>query len=56
MPEKKRFQCLNCGHRFEADVLTQEEKEERRRRDRGGWPTSVHRDLKPESVFPDAGL
>lgn len=34
MPEKKRFQCLNCGHRFEADVLTREEKEERRRRDR----------------------
>lgn len=34
MPEKKRFQCLNCGHRFEADVLTREEKEKRRRCDR----------------------
>lgn len=32
MPELARFRCLNCGKRFEAEVLTQEEQEEYRRR------------------------
>ena len=36
MPEVKRFQCLNCGHRFETDVLTTEEKQDARRKDRAG--------------------
>lgn len=34
MTELKRFQCLNCGHRFEVEVLTPEEKREAKREDR----------------------
>lgn len=34
MPETKSFQCLNCGHRFETEVLTAEEKVRARREDR----------------------
>ena len=28
MPELVRFRCLNCGHRFEEEVLTEEERRE----------------------------
>ena len=38
MPERARFRCINCGHRFEAEVLTDAEKREARREDR---PTSA---------------
>ncbi|TNC46497.1 zinc ribbon domain-containing protein [Rubellimicrobium rubrum] len=38
MAEQIRFQCLNCRHRFEAQTLTQEEKEEARRQDRPTYP------------------
>ncbi|RUV91933.1 zinc ribbon domain-containing protein [Mesorhizobium sp. M1A.F.Ca.IN.022.07.1.1] len=31
MSETRRFQCLNCGHQFEAEVLTDREKEDARR-------------------------
>ncbi|PWE52123.1 zinc ribbon domain-containing protein [Metarhizobium album] len=34
MTERKRFQCLNCGHRFETEVLTPEERREAKREDR----------------------
>jgi len=37
MTERARLRCLNCGHRFEQDVLTQEERQQARREDR---PTS----------------
>ncbi|RZP20265.1 MAG: zinc ribbon domain-containing protein [Erythrobacter sp.] len=40
MTEVVRFRCLNCGHRFDTEVLTEEERREARREDR---PTSpVH--------------
>lgn len=32
MTEMIRFRCLNCGHRFEAEVLDEDEKREARRR------------------------
>ncbi len=38
MPERARFRCKNCGHRFEADVLDEAERREARREDR---PTSA---------------
>jgi len=38
MSERRRFRCLNCGHRFEADVLTADEKREARRRGRPTQP------------------
>lgn len=34
MTELKRFQCLNCGHRFEVEVLTSAERQEAKREDR----------------------
>jgi transposase-like protein len=34
MPKTERFRCLNCGHRFEAEALTQEEKQEAKREDK----------------------
>jgi rubredoxin len=34
MTELKRFQCLNCGHRFEVQVLTPNERQEAKREDR----------------------
>lgn len=34
MPVKIRYRCLNCGERFEAEVLTEEEKLEHRRLNR----------------------
>jgi transposase-like protein len=30
MPEHVRFRCNNCGHRFEAKVLTERERKEAR--------------------------
>lgn len=33
MTDAVRFRCNNCGHRFEAEVLTEEEKREARRDD-----------------------
>ncbi|PSJ19544.1 zinc ribbon domain-containing protein [Halomonas sp. ND22Bw] len=38
MSEKRRFRCLNCGERFQTDVLTPDEAEEARRQRR---PTSA---------------
>jgi DNA-directed RNA polymerase subunit RPC12/RpoP len=32
MADKVRFRCLNCGNRFEVEVLTEDEKREARRR------------------------
>lgn len=26
MPERKRYRCLNCGNRFEEEVLSPEER------------------------------
>jgi rubredoxin len=40
MSDKVRFRCNNCGHRFDADVLTEDEKREARRDER---PTSAVR-------------
>jgi len=37
MTEKVRFRCKNCGHRFEAEILTESEKQEARNRNQ---PTS----------------
>jgi rubredoxin len=37
MADTIRFRCLNCGHRFEAEVLDEDEKREARRRNQ---PTS----------------
>ena len=34
MPGTKRYRCLNCGHRFEAEVLTAAEDEEYERENR----------------------
>lgn len=28
MPDTKKYRCLNCGHRFEVDVLTRDERRE----------------------------
>lgn len=38
MSERRRYRCLSCGHRFEADVLTSEEKREAQRQDRRLYP------------------
>ncbi|MGZ2428363.1 DNA-directed RNA polymerase subunit RPC12/RpoP [Rhizobium redzepovicii] len=43
MSEVKRFQCLNCGHRFEIGVLTREEKEEAKRKDEPVYPVACPR-------------
>ncbi|EJC85306.1 hypothetical protein Rleg4DRAFT_7707 [Rhizobium leguminosarum bv. trifolii WSM2297] len=40
MPEVKRFQCLNCGHRFEIDVLAPDEKKEAKRKDESVYPVA----------------
>jgi len=34
MTERVRLRCGNCGHRFEQDVLTADEREEAKREDR----------------------
>jgi rubredoxin len=40
MTDIVRFRCLNCGHRFQSEVLDEYERREARRRD---TPTSpVH--------------
>lgn len=31
MGEQRRYRCLNCGHRFEVLVLTNDEREEAQR-------------------------
>jgi len=31
MPERTRFRCNNCGHRFEEEALTKEERREAER-------------------------
>ena len=33
MTEQVRYRCKNCGHRFEAEVLTEQECREAKRRD-----------------------
>lgn len=38
MPESRRYQCLNCGHRFTAEVLTREEVDELEREFRRAGP------------------
>ncbi len=38
MPELARFRCINCGHRFEVEVLDDDERREARRENR---PTSA---------------
>jgi hypothetical protein len=40
MSETRRFQCLNCGHRFEAEVLSQDEKREANRGRRPTYPVA----------------
>lgn len=32
MPERKRFRCNNCGHRFEEETLTEDERHEAERK------------------------
>lgn len=34
MPERARFRCNNCGHRFETAVLSKNEQREARRDNR----------------------
>lgn len=34
MSSSVQFQCLNCGHRFEAEILTEDEVRELERRQR----------------------
>ena len=34
MPENARFRCNNCGHRFEKEILNEEEAKEERRKGR----------------------
>ena len=34
MPERIRFRCNNCGHRFEAEVLDEDERRQARRENR----------------------
>lgn len=38
MPVKRRYRCQNCGHRFEVDVLTEQEKEQAKRREQRLYP------------------
>lgn len=51
MTETRRFQCLNCGQRFETEVLTPEERREAKREDRPVSPVSCPRcyrtDIRP---------
>lgn len=37
MTDIVRFRCLNCGHRFQSEVLDEQERRDARRRD---MPTS----------------
>lgn len=51
MSELKRFKCLNCGHRFEVEVLTSDEKREAKREDqpvsRVACPGCRRTDIRP---------
>lgn len=38
MTTRVRFRCLNCGNRFEEEVLDEDEKREARRRDQPTYP------------------
>jgi rubredoxin len=38
MTERARFRCNNCGHRFDAEVLTLDEKREYERERRPSSP------------------
>jgi hypothetical protein len=40
MSERQRFYCMNCGHRFEAEALTTEERRDAQRLNRRlfHWP------------------
>jgi hypothetical protein len=38
MTEKAKFRCLNCGHKFEEEVMTEREKEQARRENRPTHP------------------
>lgn len=38
MTETVRFQCLNCGHKFEAEALTADEKRQARDEGRPLYP------------------
>lgn len=38
MPYSERYRCLNCGSRFEVELLTREEAEEARRRNQPTYP------------------
>jgi hypothetical protein len=40
MTEVKRCQCLSCGHRFEIDVLTDDERKEAKRKDEHVHPVA----------------
>lgn len=40
MTEGKRFRCLNCGHRFEMNVLSEEERKEAKRKDEPFYPVA----------------
>ncbi|WP_339754906.1 hypothetical protein [uncultured Marinobacter sp.] len=40
MPERVRFRCNNCGHRFETEVLNEDERREARRQNRS--TSSLH--------------
>lgn len=43
MTERARFHCLNCGHEFDNEVLTEDEKLEYRRGLRRGGPVHCPR-------------
>jgi len=53
MSELKRYRCLNCGHRFEVEVLTREERLEA---DREGTPLGPIRCPRPECRRTDVRL
>lgn len=50
MPVQVRYRCNNCGHRFEIDVLTSEERREAERRNERvyaiGCPKCGRQDLR----------
>lgn len=37
MPERIRFRCNNCGHRFKPEVLDDNERREARHENRPTW-------------------
>lgn len=40
MPFLTRYRCTNCGHRFEIDILSPEERREAQRRNQPTFPIS----------------